>query len=171
MKLSDIKQLTCDGKYQTMCLWGSLERTIQNWIDEDEFDINPDFQRGHVWNEEQQIAFIEYLLSGGKMDPLKLNHPNWMGSFEGQMVCVDGLQRLTAIRKFIANKLSVFNGNYIDDFEDKAKILRKFEITFKINNLKTRKEVLNWYLEINDGGTPHTKEEINRVKELLSKEN
>lgn len=25
-----------------------------------------------------------------------LNHPNWMGSFKGNMVLVDGLQRITA---------------------------------------------------------------------------
>ena len=27
--------------------------------------LNPDFQRGHVWTEEQQTAYIEYLLMGG----------------------------------------------------------------------------------------------------------
>ena len=28
--------------------------------------FNPDFQRGHVWTEGQQIAFMEFLLKGGK---------------------------------------------------------------------------------------------------------
>ena len=39
-----------------------------------------------------------------------------------------------------------------------------------INNLKTKKEVLSQYIEMNEGGTPHTKEEIDKVKELLKKE-
>ena len=39
-----------------------------------------------------------------------------------------------------------------------------------INSLKSKKDVLKWYLHINDGGTPHTKEEIERVKKLYEKE-
>lgn len=36
-----------------------------------------------------------------------------------------------------------------------------------VNNLKTEKEVLQWYIDMNAGGTPHAKEEIERVKELI----
>ena len=32
-----------------------------------------------------------------------------------------------------------------------------------INDLPTRKDVLQWYLEMNSAGTPHTKEEINKA--------
>ena len=39
-----------------------------------------------------------------------------------------------------------------------------------VNDLPTRKNVLQWYIEHNAGGTIHTEEEINRVKELLKKE-
>jgi hypothetical protein len=28
--------------------------------------------------------------------------------------------------------------------------------------------VLQWYLELNSGGTPHTKEELDKVKKMLS---
>lgn len=44
------------------------------------------------------------------------------------------------------------------------------DIRVNINNLQTRKEVLQWYIEFNSGGTVHTKEEIDRVKELLAAE-
>ena len=40
------------------------------WIAEEEkeegLQLNPDFQRGHVWTEPQQIAYVEFLLRGGK---------------------------------------------------------------------------------------------------------
>lgn len=29
-------------------------------------DLNPDFQRGHVWTLEQRSRFVEYLLRGGE---------------------------------------------------------------------------------------------------------
>jgi hypothetical protein len=37
-----------------------------------------------------------------------------------------------------------------------------------VNNLKTEKEVLQWYIDMNAGGTPHTTEEIDRVKKLIN---
>ena len=38
-----------------------------------------------------------------------------------------------------------------------------------INDLQSEKDVLQWYLEMNSGGTPHTQEELDRVKLLLQK--
>ena len=36
-----------------------------------------------------------------------------------------------------------------------------------VNDLKTKKEVLQWYVQMNAGGTPHSAEEIERVKKLM----
>lgn len=40
-------------------------------------------------------------------------------------------------------------------------------IKVNINNLKSKKEVLQWYIDMNAGGTPHTNEEINRIKKMI----
>ena len=43
----------------------SLFRDFCNFIEREEAEgliLNPDFQRGHIWTEEQQTAYIEYLL-------------------------------------------------------------------------------------------------------------
>ena len=90
-----------------------------------------------------------------------------MGDFRGDFVCVDGLQRITAIQRFMNNEIKAFD-TYYKDFEDK--LPRDLDMIVNVNNLKTRKEVLQWYIEMNNGGTPHTKEEINRVKILLETE-
>ena len=44
------------------------------------------------------------------------------------------------------------------------------DLLFNVNNLKTKAEVLVWYIEFNTGGTVHTEEEINKVKMLLENE-
>lgn len=36
-----------------------------------------------------------------------------------------------------------------------------------VNDLKTKREVLQWYVQMNNGGTPHSAEEIERVKKLM----
>lgn len=46
-------------------------------------------------------------------------------------------------------------------------MLNSYSLIFHINDLKSKKEVLQWYLDMNAGGTPHTSEEIERVKKMI----
>lgn len=143
---------------------------LKTWLNEMETDLhlnlNPDFQRGHVWSEEQQIAYVEYLLRGGQSGrEIYFNMPGWNGDWVGDFVCVDGLQRLTACMRFINDEITVF-GYKLSNFDDRL-YMADVALSMNINNLKTEKEVLTWYIEMNTGGTVHTDEEIERVKRLL----
>lgn len=62
-RFKDIKQFTTDGNYNVCYPLPSLVRYIG---EEMGLQLNPEFQRGHVWTEEQQIAWLEYHLRGGK---------------------------------------------------------------------------------------------------------
>lgn len=139
------------------------------------FILNPDFQRGHVWTQDQQIKYMEHLLmegSGGR--DIYFNHPGWMTHFEADMVCLDGLQRITAILDFLGGLIPVFEQNYIFDFDSQNKHFKIGGLNNKLNihvlNLKTRKEILFWYLQFNSGGTPHTERELNKVRKMLEEE-
>lgn len=166
MKASDIKEVKPFGNYSADTQLGYFERKITEWVNEG-LELCPDFQRGHVWTERQQVAFVEFILKGGKTNPILFNHSGWMRDFEGEFVCVDGLQRITAIIKFLNNELAVFGGHCRADIEGIDKILQRVFIKMYVNDLKTRKEVIEWYIELNSGGTPHTEEELERVKGLL----
>lgn len=174
MKVSSIPKLTSYGNHSVSIRLGSIKRTIQEYQDEDNLEINPDFQRGHVWNEEQQIKYVEFILSGGHTNnEILFNAYHWGRSTvktEIKMVLVDGLQRLTALIKFLDNELAIYEGVKLNDFDNVPLLLRSIDIKFTVNNLVTRKEVLKWYLELNSNGTPHTEQEISRVKELYSNE-
>jgi len=140
---------------------------IERYVDKFGLDLLPDFQRGHVWKREQQKLYVEFLLRGGSTNNvLYFNHPGWMNSFEGDFVVVDGLQRLTALMQFLLGEFPVFYGIFADALDLRG----NWGVKFNINNLKTRKEVLTWYLEINENATPHTEEDILKVKTLLLKE-
>lgn len=169
-KFKDIPQLTSVGSYQINVPLTYIIKNINEWINDEYYNLqlNPDFQRGHVWTEEQQTTYIEYLLKGGKSArTIYFNMPSWRGKQTtdyNDFVCVDGLQRLTAVIKFMNNELKVF-GNYYNEFEDELPF--NIDLLFNVNNLKTKKEVLQWYIEFNSGGTPHSNEEIERVKNML----
>lgn len=168
-KFKDIPLFTSDGNYQI-----DLDiKRVPNWIkDEQEWglQLNPKFQRGHVWTEEQQIAWLEYFLRGGKSgNVIYFNNPSWHYNVKdgayNEYVCVDGLQRITAIMHFINNEIKVF-GSYFKEYED-PRVLHRFTIKFNVNDLKSEKEVLQWYLDMNSGGTPHSTEEIEKVKKMI----
>lgn len=170
-KFADIPKFTKAGSYAVDYPFHSLVKWIEREQKEMGLQLNPDFQRGHVWSEAQQVAYMEFLLRGGKTGrTLYFNCPSWHHSVpEGdydEYVCVDGLQRITAITRFVYNEIPAF-GSLFCEYEDSPRVVED-TLRVNINDLKTRDEVLRWYIDINAGGTPHTREEIERVQAILT---
>lgn len=157
--------------YSINLSWNYLEDYLKRQMDEEDardglskLNLNPDFQRGHVWTKDQQISYVEFILAGGSSGRnIYFNHPGWMGSFKGDYVLVDGLQRITAALAFLRNEIKAY-GSYYKDYQDRL----HDEVDFIVNvaKLKTKAEVLDWYILMNTGGTPHSKEEIEKVKKI-----
>jgi hypothetical protein len=170
MKYSEIKRVTQDAGYCVDVGWTYLESHLDSWQSRDycPVEFEPDFQRGHVWTREQQIAYVENKLRGAvPHDVIRWNCKGWGGNYDGPMQIVDGLQRLTSARMFLRDELPAF-GCVRSAFEDRIPSHVSFK--FAVNTLRTRKEVLRWYLELNTGGTPHAQAEIARVSALLDAE-
>lgn len=145
-------------------------------------DLNPIFQRGNVWTLEQQIAFVEnflrrpqavnkniYFNDGYVFNKLEKNQENdWLA---GKRVCLDGLQRITALLDFIDGKFTCFDGQVtwekIQNSPNQRSIIGECYLDFHDLTLKTNQEVADFYIDFNAGGTPHSKEEIERVRNLL----
>ena len=133
--------------------------------------LRPDFRRGDVWTAEQQTACIEYLLRGGLSGrTIYLNAKNTgiLSPETQDYVCVDGLQRITAIQRFCHDEIPAF-GHLYSQFEGRPD-LTKFTVRVVTNDLQSHEEVLQWYLELNSAGTPHSKEELDRAGILLNRE-
>lgn len=173
MEWDDILTFSRWGKQTYTVPWNDLEHTLARYQTENNLELNPDFQREHVWSEIQQIKYVEYVLRRGNLNlDIIFNCPGWLNSFEGQMVLVDGKQRLQAARLFMANQLSVFNGVYRNDFVRQGKTMLRFsqeiQFVFYMNDLSTRTETLQLYLDINSGGVIHSEDELTKVKALLA---
>lgn len=175
-RFEDIKPFTRDANYRVNVSWKYLEE----WIDDHKnlltnINLDPDFQRAHVWDEKKQIAYVEYRLRKGMSGKeIYWNHPTWGRFTKAQkgekleLVLVDGKQRIEAVRKFMRNELKVF-GYYINEYSDKIPLLG-VDFIMCVNDLPTRAQVLQWYIEMNSGGVVHTEEEIDKVKALLEAE-
>ena len=171
MRWDEIPQLT---SCRNSGFDAQLFRYFCHYIDEEVsagLILEPDFQRGHVWTEEQQTAYIEYLLMGGTsgrtiyLNAKDIENPSPEAR---DYVCVDGLQRITAIQRFYHNEIPAYGQRY-SQFEGVLSPT-KYTIKVVVNDLRSREEVLRWYLELNAAGTPHSREELARVRALLDRE-
>ena len=172
-RFRDIPLFTREASYQVDYPMDHFIKYIDDEIATMNLQLCPDFQRGHVWTEKQQIAYLEFFLRGGKTGRhISSNCPSWHRPVKDgacdAYVCVDGLQRITAFRRFLNNEIKVF-GSYRNEFTDSPRLLND-TIRLHVNDLKTRREVLQWYIDMNAGGTPNTKKEITRVTQLLHDE-
>lgn len=136
-------------------------------------DLQPDFQRGHVWSRDKQVAFVGNLIRGSAPATLRFNCPGWTGRNKpgdlppADMVCVDGLQRLTAIRAFLAGEFTVF-GETAQSLDRTAFDLNRRMVTFEVFDIAWRADLLAFYLDINSGGVNHTAEDLDRVRAMLA---
>ena len=167
MHINDIKKLKNFGNYRFDMQLNGLNDKVNFWIKEDNLELIPNFQRGHVWTPQQRISFVEFILKGGITNPIIFNHPGWMSTFKGNFVCVDGLQRLTALNLFLDNKLIVFGDHYRSEIEGIESLLKSIMLKVYINDLKTDNEVIEWYLELNSGGTQHSKEDLDKARSCM----
>ena len=57
-------------------------------------------------------------------------------------------------------------GSYFSEYEDRINITHA-AMYLNVNDLKTEREVLQWYVDMNAGGTPHTSDEIEKVRKMI----
>lgn len=165
MRFQDIPQIT-RATYHVNWGWDYIEFSLQTFREYYELNLEPDFQRSHVWDREQQVKYVEHVLRNGPSGrAIYFNAPNFQSnkSIGKPMILVDGLQRLTSVRKFMNNQLQAF-GLYHREFEGRMSHQVNFDVY--INDLTERKDVLQWYLDLNSG-VAHTSDELERVQGLL----
>jgi hypothetical protein len=140
-------------------------------------NLTPPFQRGHVWTKEQQLRFCESLIRGlipRHLLTFQFNCPYWdvadvyTGDLPREIQCIDGLQRITAIDKMRLGQILPF-GVHADVFDSTRLTMHCATrcVRVEIHRFLTKRELLQYYLDLNEGATPHTAEELERVRSLI----
>lgn len=149
---------------------------IRATIDSEEpglrLNIDPDYQRGHVWTVAQSAAFVGHKLEGGECPTLTIQR--WHAAVPDEVV--DGKQRLLAILGFVEDRIPALLSDgasyYLREWgpDDRHMLPRSFELMLRARYVccPTRADVLRLYLKLNRGGSIHSDEEIARVRDLLA---
>lgn len=106
---------------------------------------------------------MEYGIKGGYSGrDIFLNARRWQTGEPTPLLLVDGLQRITAVRAFLNNEVPAF-GLLYEEFEDTLAYSGPcFE--WYVNDLPTMQMVVDWYIELNTTGRPHTATEIDTAR-------
>lgn len=157
--------------------WSSLRQALASYQRDYGLNLHPDFQRGHVWTPQQQAHYIENVFRG-VVPPetmiIQFNAPHWddhtyAGELPREMQVIDGLQRLTAALDYLDGKVTPF-GRSVEAFmgtQFDVTRLSFYRFRFAVHAFQTRSSLLQHYIDINAGGTPHSEAEIARVRGLL----
>jgi Protein of unknown function DUF262 len=142
-------------------------REVYNQIAEGETDLAPDFQREFVWSLPKQVLLIESILLGIPLPAFYFNQDS-TGAFQ----VVDGVQRLTTIKRFMSNQLTL-NATHLaylknlegDTYESLEPALRRrFGLTQLVAHViepQTPEEVkFDIFSRVNTGGEPLHAQEI-----------
>ncbi len=143
------------------------ELVIRKW-DKGKIKIDPEFQRNFVWKLPEMSQFIESIILNFPIPPLYLNQ-----NVKGDLIVVDGRQRLTTLRMFLKNEFKLqglnvlrnLNGRNFDDLGQlgnglQAKIEDKKMLVFLIKPSVSIKVVYDIFYRINTGGTQLERQEI-----------
>ena len=131
-------------------------------------EMQPDFQRSICWTDEQCSKFLEAIFEERKLNlDVYFNCGFYEGNVKRPSYCVDGLQRITAIERFLKDEINVFG--YKCSQLTGVKSVR-YGVYIHFNKLDSYKDVLRWYIELNDTGVAHTEEELDKVRELIEKD-
>jgi hypothetical protein len=164
------------NRYEVRVDWRHFPRYLKSLAEDyGPVELNPDFQRGHVWTEEQQVRFIENVMRGIASSAslsIQLNCSNWnttecKGDLPIGIQCLDGLQRINAVSRFLGGEIHPF-GLTLTDLEGSSYSVKlsNFYFTVQMFDYENKTDVIQHYIDFNAGGTPHAPEEIERIKKL-----
>lgn len=142
-------------------------RELCTQIDDDDLDLAPEFQRSYVWPDKNKIRLIESVLLGIPLPVFYFNQDK-----TGAYQVIDGVQRLTTLKKFIDDEITLTKRDleYLDDLDglvftslDMANQRRfaKTQIVAHIIEPQTPDEVkYDIFNRVNTGGMPLKAQEI-----------
>ena len=157
------------GFHRNLMMFVSADKHQNGFALEDIFTGVPDFQRDNdKWSEAMQVKFIENLVMGCKTTIMMYEIPP-QGELSGYCNCsiLDGLQRITAIHRFVTGEIKAFGKSYEELRSERILSNVRCRIKVNIYTFGSEKEAIGFYIATNENIT-HSSEDINKAKRILS---
>ena len=136
---------------------------------EEGITLNPSYQRGHVWTEDQKVLLVDSLFNGIDLGKFVFAFNGFdVGPNENLTEIIDGKQRLSAIIEFYEDRFP-YKGKLFSQlkWQDRSFFLRYLITYGESKEPLTEKQKIEIFLRLNAGGTAQTKEHMDMVREKL----
>ena len=133
-------------------------------------DMEPDYQRGYVWTQEDKEKLIDSIFNNIDIGKFALIHKRNYGQPDVPLYEVlDGKQRITAICEFYENRFP-YKGKY---FNDLSYLDRWHFMDYGINiaeiDYADKATILKYFLILNTSGKCISKEHLAKVEKMYNK--
>lgn len=129
-------------------------------------DMNPDYQRGYVWDLEDKRKLIDSIFKEAKIGLFVLNKKPFSPTGP-QSEIIDGKQRLTAIIEFIEDRFDYKGYKWSELQKADRDRFRTHMIEMAELEEADEKTILRTFLKINRTGRAITEEHLNKVEKML----
>ncbi len=133
-------------------------KLLVQWIDNDNIDLKPYYQRNDVWTRKDQEALIDSILKGYPL-------PNFFiyKRTEKQSEMVDGQQRARTIHRFCKNKITNSQGKFFENIDSDSFL--NYELCIgEIGDVSDDREIEEFYVLVNKKGKHLTTPEIHKAE-------
>lgn len=132
-------------------------------IEKGSFIMDPDFQRDFIWPEDKQCKLIESVMIRIPLPVFYLAE-----NYKGQMIVVDGLQRLSTFQRFVNNNLKLklphqreLHNKYFRDLSPKLQNrIEDCNLILYVIDAKVPAQALLDIFERVNGGVPLTRQQM-----------
>lgn len=138
-------------------------------------DLEPEYQRGNVWNVGQKVRLISSIFSNVDIGKFAIIKRNWgpNGNKPAQphlYEMLDGKQRLTALVEFYTGQFK-YKGKYYHELSwtDKQQF-KWYHVSVAETSPLTNAQKYRYFLKLNTTGTPVDPAHMDRVADMLKKE-
>lgn len=145
---------------------------LNQYFDKYGMDLEPEYQRGNVWNADQQVSLIDSIFHNvdiGKFAVIKRpwgpdgNKPLTPKLYE----MLDGKQRLTALIEYYLGRFS-YKGKYYNDLHPFDKNhFKYYSISYAETEELTDAQKYRYFLKLNTTGTPVDPAHMEKVAGML----
>jgi len=144
----DTKRMSIENFNFPICVWYS------NATEEYGIDMNPEYQRGLVWDIEHKVKLIDSIVEGIGVPSIFLRELEGVNEkYHYEMV--DGKQRLSTIVGFMQDEFP-YNGKVWSEHDAFShRVFEQSPIGASVLRYASDEEVKELYNRINFGGVPH----------------
>ena len=134
-------------------------------------DMDPDYQRGYVWTQEDKEKLIDSIFNNVDIGKFVFVHRrNYSDPDSPLYEVLDGKQRITALCEFYENKFP-YKGKYYNDLSDRDKWhFCDYSVNVAEVEQADKATILKYFLMINTGGKAISEEHLHKVRKLYENE-